>query len=85
MSDEVTWVALKDVHKQYGYTSLEAARNAVAASRFPVPTFKLNRMIAIDKAVHEAFFQRHREQGLSALKNNTMVSGQQAGSDDAKT
>lgn len=84
MSDEVTWVALKDVHKQYGYTALESARNAVAAGRFPVPTFKLNRMIAIDKAVHEEFFRRHREAGLLALKNNTMGLEQQTGSDDAK-
>lgn len=82
-NDETTWLALKDVFRQYGYGSLGAARNAVSASHFPVATFKLGRLIVIDKAVHSEFFQKHREVGLSALRNNKTGDDQQSGEDDA--
>jgi len=75
MSEKPSWVALKDVHVEYGMT-LESARNAISAGRFPVQTYKLGRMIVIDRAVHEAFFAEKREAGLRALKNNKMLSGQ---------
>lgn len=75
MSDEnnVPWLALKSVYAQYGYTSLDAARNAVAAKRFPVMTYKLGKLIVIDKTVHEEFFSSRREAGLLALRNNKTV------------
>jgi hypothetical protein len=69
MSEDLTWVALKDVHKQYGMT-LGAARNAIAAGRFPVETYKLGKLIVIDKEVHARFFREKRESGLRALDNN---------------
>lgn len=74
MSDK-HWVALKDVHSDYGMT-LESARNAIAAGRFPVPTYKLGRMIVIDRAVHETFFANKREEGLLALSDNRPMTGQ---------
>jgi hypothetical protein len=82
MSNLIPWVPLKDVHKQYGFSSLEAARNAIAAGRFPVQTYKLGRLIVIDLAVHERFFQAHREAGLRALEDNLSLSPQQHGSND---
>jgi hypothetical protein len=81
MTEEPLWVALKDVCGQYGMT-LGSARNAIAAGRFPVPTYRLGKLIVIDRAVHEEFFRRHREAGLRALKNNNPVIGQPDGSDD---
>lgn len=81
MSEEVTWVALMDVHRQYGFKSMGSARNAVAAGRFPVPTYKLGGMIVIDKEVHAEFFRRHREAGLQALRNNKSVDEHQGGDD----
>ena len=72
MSDEnnVPWLALKSVYAQYGYTSLDAARNAVAAQRFPVMTYKLGKLIVIDKTVHAQYFCSRREAGLPAQRNN---------------
>jgi len=67
---EISWVALKDVHQHYGFSSLGAARNAVAAGRFPVPTYKMGRLIVIDKVVHDEFFRRKREAALRALDDN---------------
>lgn len=67
MQDENDWLALKSVYQQYGFSSMGAARNAVAAGRFPVCTYKLGRLIVIDREVHRQFFERHRAAGLSAL------------------
>lgn len=77
------WIALKDVHAMYGYSSCGSAYNAVAAKKFPVETYKLGRMIVIDRAVHEEFFAAHRRIGLSALRNNKKDSEHQQGGDDA--
>lgn len=74
------WVALKDVHHEYGMT-LESARNAIAAGRFPVPTYKLGKLIVIDRVVHEEFFASKREAGLLALRNNKPVIPQPEGDD----
>lgn len=75
------WVALKDVHAEYGMT-LASARNAISAGRFPVPTYKLGRMIVIDLAVHEEFFASRREAGLLVLKNNNPMTKQPKGRDN---
>lgn len=69
MREERPWVALKDVCDQYGMT-IGSARNAVNAGRFPVPTYKIGRLIVIDRVVHEEFFSRQREAGLRALDDN---------------
>lgn len=81
MSEEHPWVALKDVHPMYGYSSVGSAYNAVAAKHFPVETYKLGRMIVIDKVVHQEFFAKHRRVGLTALRNNKSEGQQQQGED----
>ncbi|AEY69579.1 excisionase [Burkholderia phage vB_BceS_AH2] len=62
--------------------TLESARNAVAAGRFPVPTYKLGKLIVIDRAVHEEFFASKRRAGLLALRNNKKVNSQPEGDSD---
>lgn len=79
MSQDRTWMPLSEVYGQYGYKNMESARNAVSAGRFPVPTFKLAGLIAIDKEVHAEFFEAHRRAGLRALRDNKMQSEQQGG------
>lgn len=85
MSGDRPWVALNDVHELYGYSSVRSAYNAVAAKHFPVETYKLGRMIVIDKAVHEEFFAAHRRAGLSALRNNKSGRSQQREDEDAQS
>jgi len=82
MSEEKPWVALKDVYEHYGMSNMGSARNAVAANRFPVPTYKMGRLIVIDRVVHEEFFESRRRAGLFAIRNNN-ENGAQQGSDDA--
>ena len=67
MPDEIPWLRVKDVFPMYGYGTASAAYNAVSAGSFPVTTYKLGRMLVIDKAVHAEFFKHHREVGLAAL------------------
>lgn len=74
--DETPWVALQDVHHLYGYTSVRSAYNAVAAQAFPVETYKLGRMIVIDRVVHEEFFAAHRRSGLAALRKGQSTTQQ---------
>ena len=81
MNDEMPWVAVMVVYRQYGYKSASAARNAVAAGRFPVPTYKLGKLIVIDRLVHEGFFSKHRESGLLAMRNNKTDGKQPGGSE----
>lgn len=82
MTKERPWVALKDVCGDYGM-KMGSARNAIKAGRFPVPTYKLGKLIVIDLAVHEEFFANKRKAGLRALRNNRMVNEHCKGDDDA--
>lgn len=82
MITDVPWVALKDVFKLYGYSSIGAARNAVVAGRFPVETYKVGRLIVIDTEVHKTFFLKHRQTGLRALEHNISLCGQQKREND---
>ncbi len=66
MSD-TPWVDLKDVCHLYGVT-FETAKNKVLNETFPVHTYKVGKLIVIDKEVHESFFRRQREAGLRALE-----------------
>lgn len=79
--DETPWVALHDVHRLYGYSSVRSAYNAVAGQAFPVETYKLGRTIVIDRAVHEEFFAAHRRSGLAALRKSRSTKQQSEGSD----
>lgn len=72
MKEELPWVKLKDVHDLYNLT-LESARNAIQAGRFPVSTYKLGNDIVIDREVHEEFFRQKREAGLACLRDNRLA------------
>lgn len=67
----------------YGMT-LESARNSIARGSFPVPTYKLGKLIVIDKAVHEEFFARQREAGLRVLRNNELGQSRREGGRDGE-
>lgn len=67
----------------YGMT-LESARNSIARGSFPVPTYKLGKLIVIDKAVHEEFFARQREAGLRVLRNNELGRSRREGGRDGE-
>lgn len=60
------WVAVRDVCHMYGVT-YETAKNKISAGTFDVPTFKVGKILAIDRAVHEEYFRRLREIGLREL------------------
>ncbi len=80
MSEEPSWISLKDVCSCYGM-NYESAKNAVRCGTFPVPTYKLGRLTVVDKAVHTEFFARKRRDGLLALKNNKTLCDQPDGDD----
>lgn len=65
-TSQPTWVALSDVCGEYGVT-YETAKNKVRMKTFPVPTFKVGKILAVDRVVHETYFQKLREKGLSQL------------------
>lgn len=64
------WVAVKDVCRMYG-VSYETAKNKIHAGQFDVPTFKVGKTWAIDRAVHEEYFRRLRERGLAELSTKS--------------
>ncbi len=70
-SNEMPWVAVKDVCLMYGLTSYETAKNKIAAGTFPVPTYKVGKTHVIDKMVHEEYFRLQRERGLALLRSTS--------------
>ncbi len=71
------WYALKDVAEDYGLT-VDSARQSVRDGRFPVPTYKVGKLIVIDRAVHETYFRQKREEGLRVLNLNKQLTGRRA-------
>lgn len=67
MSKEVPWVAVEEVCHMYGCT-YATAKNKIASETFPVATYKVGKKHVIDREVHDAYFAKHREAGLLALK-----------------
>lgn len=67
MTEQPCWVAVKDVCHCYGNT-FDTAKNRIAASTFPVRTYKVGKILVIDREVHDEYFRREREAGLLALK-----------------
>jgi predicted site-specific integrase-resolvase len=65
-----TWVAVKDVCSQYG-VKYATARAQINAGTFPVATFTVGKIPAIDKEVHRQYFLKKRAEGLQAL-NSTL-------------
>jgi len=67
---DVPWVAVKDVCHMYGVT-FETAKNKIHAGTFDVDTYKVGKVLVIDREVHETYFRLARERGLAALKSTT--------------
>ncbi len=64
------WVALSEVCNMYG-VKFETAKGQVANKTFPVETYRVGRIIVIDREVHRNYFLNKREAGLLAL-NSTL-------------
>lgn len=67
------WVALRDVVHLFGVT-YETAKNRIYAETFPVPVRREGRVLVIDKAVLERYFEERRAADLarfSTLSNST--------------
>lgn len=65
---EMPWVAVKDVCQMYGVT-YETAKNKIHAGTFDVPTYKVGKVLVIDREVHETYFRNMRLAGLRALNS----------------
>lgn len=68
MTAECPWVAVKDVCHLYGVT-YAVAMNKIYAEKFDVPTYKVGKLHVIDRVVHDSFFAKKREEGLSRLNS----------------
>jgi len=67
------WVALKDVVHLFGVT-YETAKNRIYAENFPVPVRREGRLLVVDKAVLERYFEERRAEDLarfSAMNDST--------------
>lgn len=70
---ECPWVALKDVVNLFGVT-YETAKNRIYAENFPVPVRREGRLLVVDKAVLERYFEERRAEDLarfSAMNDST--------------
>lgn len=56
---ECPWVALRDVVKLFGVT-YETAKNRIYAENFPVPVRREGKLLVVDKAVLERYFEERR-------------------------
>ncbi len=63
---ECPWVALRDVVHMFGIT-YETAKNRIYAENFPVPVRKEGRLLVVDKAVLERYFEERRAEDLARL------------------
>lgn len=60
------WIALKDVVHLFGVT-YETAKNRIYAENFPVPVRREGRLLVVDKAVIESYFEERRAADLALL------------------
>ncbi|MNH42257.1 hypothetical protein D3C79_1039220 [compost metagenome] len=56
---ECPWVALKDVVHLFGVT-YETAKNRIYAENFPVPVRREGKLLVVDKAVLDRYFEERR-------------------------
>lgn len=61
-------VALRDVVHLFGIT-YETAKNRIYAENFPVPVRKEGRLLVVDKAVLERYFDERRAEDLARLSS----------------
>lgn len=70
---ECPWVSLKSVVHLFGVT-YETAKNRIYADNFPVPVRREGRVLVIDKAVLERYFEERRAADMarfSRMYNST--------------
>lgn len=63
---ECPWLALRDVVHLFGVT-YETAKNRIYAENFPVPVRREGRLLVVDKAVLERYFEDRRAADLARL------------------
>jgi len=61
---ECPWVALKDVVHLFGVT-YATAKNRIYAENFPVPVRREGKLLVVDKAVLELYFEERRAEDLA--------------------
>lgn len=70
---ECPWVSLKSVVHLFGVT-YETAKNRIYADNFPVPVRREGRVLVVDKAVLERYFEERRAADMarfSRMSNST--------------
>ena len=60
------WVALRDVVHLFGVT-YDTAKNRIYAKTFPVPVRREGKLLVVDRAVVQAYFEGRRQNDLSKL------------------
>lgn len=63
------WVALRDVVHLFGVT-FETAKNRIYAENFPVPVRREGRILVVDKAVLERYFEERRAADLARFSRD---------------
>lgn len=58
------WIALKDVVHLFGVT-YETAKNRIYAENFPVPVRREGKLLVVDKAVIDRYFEERRAADLA--------------------
>lgn len=61
---ECPWIALKDVVQLFGVT-YETAKNRIYAENFPVPVRREGKLLVVDKAVLDRYFEERRAADLA--------------------
>lgn len=61
---ECPWVSLKDVVHLFGVT-YETAKNRIYAENFPVPVRREGKLLVVDKAVLERYFEERRAEDMA--------------------
>lgn len=67
---ERPWEPLKDVVHLFGVT-YETAKNRIYAENFPVPVRREGRLLVVDKAVIERYFEERRAADMERLSQMT--------------
>ncbi len=61
---ECPWVSLKEVVHLFGVT-YETAKNRIYAENFPVPVRREGKLLVVDKAVLERYFEERRAEDMA--------------------
>ena len=61
---ECPWIALKEVVHLFGVT-YETAKNRIYAENFPVPVRREGKLLVVDRAVIDRYFEERRAEDLA--------------------